>query len=341
MTRRARGLGAGVLVALAGCSAAPQASPSPLPSGPGWSVRSVTHIGSRLGAPVVTGDLVWIAEMAAGSISGVSVSDGHIVRAVSIGNPQTLVDQGCGASSVHAIPIGTIDIRRCDLPSAMAAAGGTLWVTRNDTRQLLPLIAANGQRKPPIPVDAEPFGLDAGAAGIWMTDYQHDQLLRIDPAAGKVVATIAMPNGPTGVAVGSDDVWVACARAGALVRVDPATNKVTSQVEVGSSAVPVLIAFGSVWVRAEKAVKLTRVDEKSGAVVGSVALKPGEGRDGLDQLAADATGIWVGGMAIHHYSATTMTEDRTIGLDAVALAYDRGTLWAADILGSLVQIRVS
>jgi DNA-binding beta-propeller fold protein YncE len=305
-------------------------------------VEAVIPVSSSMGAPVLAGALVWVPNMADGTISAIDIAQERVTRTIRIGNPQTLVAQHCGTGSVHSTPHGSFDIRRCDTPSAAAYGDGSLWVTQNDRRAILRLDAVSGRRQATIPVDIEPFGLAAGAAGVWVSDFQHNTLVRIDPHSNAVVATIAnLPGGPTGLALDQGSVWVACARALVVARVDTTTNRVVAQVGVGKSPLPVVVAFGSVWVRSEEAETLSRIDPTANQVVATIAVGPSQGRDGLDQMGVDQSGLWLSGLHIAHVAAATNQPDRTLALDGVALDYRAGRLWVSGILGTLTRVRVS
>jgi DNA-binding beta-propeller fold protein YncE len=331
-------------LALGGCSstASPQTSKSPLPSGTGWKVETVIPVSSSVGAPVLAGGRVWVPNMAVGTISAIDSSLGRVVRTIPIGNPKSLVAQGCGTSSVHATPHGSFDIRRCDTPSAAAYGDGSLWVTQNDHRAVLRLDPVSGRRLAVIPIGIEPFGLAVGATGVWVTDFQHNTLVQIDPRSNAVAATIPdLPGGPSGLVVGPGSVWVACARAGVVARVDPITYRVVAQVGVAKSPLPVAIAFGSVWVRSEEAHTLARIDPVTDQVEATIDVAPSQGRDGLDQMGVDQTGLWLSGLRITHIEAATNRQDRALAVDGVALDYSAGSLWVSGILGTLSRVRVS
>lgn len=331
------------LLAIAACSTstAPQAASSALPSGPGWKVENAISIGGTVGAPVAAGGLTWVPDMAAGKISAVDAGRGRVVHSITIGDPHTLVAQGCGTLSVHSTPHGSFFIRRCDLPSAMAYDGSSLWVTANDKRAVLRLDPTSGRVLDSIPVDVEAFGMAVGGAGVWVTDYQDGSAVHIDRSTGKVLARVTnLPPGPSGVVVGSDAVWITCARAELVVRVDPVTNRVVAEVPVGRSPLPVTLAFGSAWVRSEESDTLTRIDPATNQVLATIPVGSPEGRDGLDQFAVDHTGLWLSGFRLEHVDAATNRVDRTLTYDGVALDYASGSLLATDVLGTLSRIRV-
>jgi DNA-binding beta-propeller fold protein YncE len=295
-----------------------------------------------VGAPVVAGKLVWVPNMADGTISAIDIAHDFVARTLPIGNPQALVAQGCGASSVHSVPHGSFDIRRCDVPSAVAYGSGSLWALQNDRRAVLRLDAVSGRRLAQIPLGIEPFGLAADAVGVWVTDFQHDALVRIDPRTNAIVATITnLPPGPSGLGVGPGSVWVACARAGVVARVDATANRVVAQVHVDKTPLPVALAFGSVWVRSEEAHTLARIDTRTNEVVATIDVAPSQGRDGLDQMGVDQSGLWLSGLRITHVSAAANRQDRALAIDGVALDYRASTMWVAGILGTLSRVQVS
>ncbi len=341
--RRSAGVAAAglLLAACSGSSPGPYSNPYPMPSGPGWRVTAVTQVAPREGAPVVAGRLVWVPDMSGGEVVAVDVRSGAVQRRVRVGDPGVLLRQGCGTSSVHATPHGSFDIRRCDVPNAIAYDGKSLWLPLNDARVLVRLDPVSGRNLATIPLGVEAFGVAAGPTGIWVTDFQHDSVVHFAGNGAEAASITNLPPGPSGVAVGSDAVWIACARAGSIVRVDPSTNKVVAEVPLFKSPLAVTIAFGSVWVRSEEGDILTRIDPATNAVLANIPVGAAEGLDGLDQFGVDATGLWLGGLQIAHVSATTNTIDRKLSIDGEALDYGAGYLWAVGLIGRLTRVAVS
>ena len=305
----------------------------------------MTHVAPREGTPVVANQLVWVPSMSGGSVIAVDVGNARVVRTVRVGDPGNLLRQGCGTSSVHATPHGSFDIRRCDVPNAIAFDGKSLWVTVNDGRALLWLDPVTGANRGTFPLGVEGFGLGVGDSGVWVTDFQHDSVVHFEFGGGSsqpLVTTITgLPPGPAGIAVGPDAVWVTCARAGSIVRIDPRTNAVVATVPLFKSPLAVTVAFGSVWARSEEGDILTRIDPTSNAIQANITVGAAEGLDGLDQFAVDQTGLWLGGLQIAHVSAATNSIDRKLTVDGEALDYGAGYLWAVGLLGNLTRIKVS
>jgi streptogramin lyase len=111
-------------------------------------------------------------------------------------------------------------------------------------------------------------------------------------------------------------------------------------VGVAKSPLPVTIAFGSVWVRSEEAHTLARIDPITNQVEATIDVAPSQGRDGLDQMGVDQSGLWLSGLRITHIEASTNRQDRALTLDGVALDYSGGRIWASGILGTLSRVKV-
>ena len=60
-----------------------------------------------------------------------------------------------------------------------------------------------------IPLDSAPTGIAVGAGAVWVTSQQTGELLRVDPADDRPSQAIAIGQSPDGVAVGAGSVWVA------------------------------------------------------------------------------------------------------------------------------------
>src|SRR5258708_36270310 len=203
-------------VLLAACSSSSSCSCTKryaMPSGPDWRVTAVTHVAPRAGVPVVANRMVWVPDMSGGKVVAVDVRTGVIQRTVRVGDPGVLLRQGCGTSSVHATPHGSFDIRRCDVPNAIAYDGKSLWLPLNDARVLVRLDPLSRQNLATIPLGIEAFCVAPAPTPIWVTDFQHDSVVHFAGNGAEAGSIAHLPPGPSGIAVGSDAIWVACDRA--------------------------------------------------------------------------------------------------------------------------------
>jgi YVTN family beta-propeller protein len=331
-----------VLVAgVSGCSFVLQrAEPAPSPTPAGGIVATIP-LSTTPGSPVVGAGSVWVPNMADGTLSRVDPQSNRVVSTIGVGDPGRLLAAGCGASSVHAVPPGSYDVRRCDIPSGVAVGGGSAWVTRNDAVAISDVDLATNELRPPIPIGVEAWGIAASPDAVWVSDFEDDAIVHVDPFSRSVVATLrGLAHGPTGVAIGVGGVWVANSRAASVTRIDPVSNTVTAVIPVQAWPLSIAIGFGSVWVRNDRANSVSRIDPISNTVVATIPVRAKEGRDGVDSMGVDATGIWVSGLAIVHVNARTNAVDMVLPQDGVAVDFGAGSLWVTRLLGDVVRVAV-
>ena len=335
------------LTALTGCTGGSTAV-SPTPSG---RADGAIDVGRDSTAVALGAGRAWVGNSGDGTLSVINVASGRVTRTIRIGDTGVLQGRSCAPGTVHSAPDGSYSVRRCDLPSAVVFAAGSVWVTKDDDPALLELDPATYAVKTRIKLDLHPFLMTAGGGAIWITDYENSALSRVDIASRKVVTTLRdLRPGPSGVAAGPEGVWTANRRAYAATHVDPATNEVVAVVpvggtpeevpSVGGSPLAVAVADGSAWIKNEYAGTVSRIDPATNRVVANIPVGPKEGRDGVDTLAVDGPYIWVTGMRIQRIDSRTNTVDRTLEEDAstIAVAAD-GSLWVTDIAGRVRHLR--
>jgi virginiamycin B lyase len=311
-------------------------------------VLATIRVGARPATPLIGAGAVWVPNTGDGTISKIDPATNRVVKTIRIGDAQALYHTRCEPyGSVHSFMGPTFTVRRCDLPSAVAAANGLLWATQNATRAIVGLDPSDGHQVRAVPLGVTPLEL-AGANGmVWVTSYQDETVQRVDPATGTVVATIAQfGQGPAGVAIGPQAVWVTNSRAGTVLRIDPTTNQVTATITMPCpapctyGAVPLAISAGpdAVWVRNEGIATLTRIDPRTNAVVSSVDVDAFYGRDGVDAIAIAPSGVWLSGLSLQRIDPVTGKPVTKLPQTGITLAYGYGSLWITDILGRILRI---
>ena len=131
-------------------------------------------------------------------------------------------------------------------PAAIAASDGGAWVA-DDADNTVTRIDAGGVATGPLPVGKGASGIAVGAGAVWVANTLDDTVTRIDPATGETKATIPVGAGPRGLAVGLGAVWVADSRGADVSRIDPRTDRVQT-IPVGGSPEGVAVDAGRVWV---------------------------------------------------------------------------------------------
>ncbi len=308
---------------LAACT--PSQSP---PTGP---VLASMAVGSRAGTPAVGLGAVWIPNTGDGTVSKIDPALNRTVATFRVGDAYPFYQRVC---------------RRCDLPSSVATGNGLLWVTKNDTNEILALDPKDGRQVASIPIGVVPFELRANDQALWVTSYDDNVVVRIDVRSRTVVQTIAKLGGPSGLWLDGDTVWVAISRAATVARIDARTNQVVATIPVPCSQscwstptpLPVAVANGAVWVRNEGIGTLSKIDPATNTVAATVDVNGFNGRSGQDAIAVSPTGIWLGGVTVEEIDPKTNRVVKTIDQPGITLAYGYGSLWVTDMLGRVVRI---
>ena len=315
------------------------------PTGP---VLATIAVGARPGTPVIGAGAVWVPNTGDGTVSRIDPSTNRNVATLRIGDAPSFYHSTCEASgSVHSFMGTTFNVRRCDLPSALAVAGQVLWAAANDQQALVGFDTATGRRVATIPLDQTPFELAADHDSVWVTSYWDDTIQRVELATKRVVLTLHEPGqGPSGIAIGPDAVWIANSRAGTVVRIDPRTNQVAATISlpcrepcpIGPTPLPIVVTSTGVWVRNEASGTLSRIDPDNNTVSATVDVQAAYGRAGLDAIAATPSAIWLSGIKVQRVDPTSATLTGNVDVTGISLAYGYGSLWVTDILGRVLRI---
>jgi len=332
-------LGAAVAAALVACSNATS------PIGP---LLATVAVGARPGTPAIGAGAVWVPNTGDGTISRIDPATNRNVATLRVGDAPAFYHGTCEASgSVHSFMGTTFNVRRCDLPSALAVAGQMLWAAANDQQALVGFDAATGKRVDTIPLGQTPFELAADRDSVWVTSYWDDTIQRVELATKSVVLTLREPGqGPSGVAIGPDAVWIANSRAGTVVRIDPRTNQVAATISlpcrepcpIGPTPLPIVVTNSGVWVRNEASGTLSRIDPGTNTVSATIDVQAAYGRAGLDAIAATPSEIWLSGIKLQRVDPRSATMTGSVDVTGISLAYGYGSLWVTDILGRVLRI---
>lgn len=330
-----------LLTVLAGCQAGNSAGPSQAPgSSSGPRLVATLNVGSRPGTPVLGGGYVWVPNTADGTVSKIDPRTNRVVATLKVGDPAMLLAAGCGAPTVHSFPVGSFDVRLCDVPSALAFFDGTLWAAGNGDGRIIRIDPRTDRVRAEIQVgDLLAFGLAGGPSGLWAADYVHDTLVQIDSGANRVVRTLrGVGLGPAGLLVTGDAVWVALSREEAVARLDPATGAVVARIQVGQRPLAMAGTPGAVWVRNEKSSSLSRLDPASNSVAATVPIGFFMGRDGQDGIAAAKGLVWAGGVELNGVDPARNEVSARFSHIAIALAGEGQSLWTTDVANTVSRI---
>jgi DNA-binding beta-propeller fold protein YncE len=271
-----------------------------------------------------------------------------VVATVHVGDAASFYQRKCAEQgSVHSFMGTTFNVRRCDLPSAVGAGAGAVWVTQNDVQAIARIDPQSNRITAVAPVGVVPFEVAVTAGAVWVTSYQDDAIVRVDPQTRKVVASIRQPGqGPSGIAVGSA-VWVTDSRAGTVTRIDRDSNAVTAVIPLacraacaeGPKPLAIAVTDGAVWVRNEGDATVARINPATNQVVATMDVDAFYGRDGVDAIAVTPGGVWLTGIQLQLIDPHANRVVSRIDLTGITLAWGNGSLWVTDILGRMARIQ--
>jgi virginiamycin B lyase len=224
------------------------------------------------------GSSVTLTSIPVDSPAGIAIGDGQVVVASYERDRVTSLDLETAA------PGRPVDAG--EGPSALAFAGGSLWVAQTDVGRIA-RIDAGERRVVGNPVEfpaADGDSLEAGEGAVWAADSGEGTVGRIDPATGKLAARVRVPGGVSGdLAAGAGAVWAVNAEQATVTRIDPATNRVAGEpIEVGESFEDafdgaVAVGEGAVWASSPEDDTVVRIDPASGEVTRTVRVPSGVG----------------------------------------------------------------
>lgn len=188
-------------------------------------------------------------------------------------------------------------------PCGVAVAFGSVWVSVNDTAELVRIDPAKGAVAQRFPLSDKPCEILATKEALWVVT-QSGVVDRVDPKTGRVTASV-----PTGFASyeaveAFGSVWVSNRNAQSLTRIDPATNAPTTLDLPGVNAGGIAATNNALWVGDDTtgSSSVARVDPRSLTVT---KVEVGGNRPGY--VAASADRVFVSRVK----SGTVTTVDAT------------------------------
>jgi YVTN family beta-propeller protein len=134
-----------------------------------------------------------------------------------------------------------------NLPSAIAAGAGSVWVT-NSSDGTVTRIDSTTLVPKTIPVGHSPSGVAVNAAGAWIANAGDNTVVRVDTGTNAVTGTTPVGDGPTAVFATPTALWVANGRDGTVMRLDPRTGEVNKTIRLGGTPTAFATAAGQIWV---------------------------------------------------------------------------------------------
>jgi DNA-binding beta-propeller fold protein YncE len=216
-------------------------------------------------------------------------------------------------------------------PSAIAVAGGTVWVADDERDVVWRLDEETGEPiRDPVPVPGDSVALDVSEGGdvVWLA-HSGGSLTRIDVRTARVqTLSVEGLEALVSLAVAEQAVWLGDIAAGVIVAVDRDTGEVGDPIAVPDGVVRLAVADDTVWVtNLERTV--TPIDVTSGRVG-----RPVEVGTAPIGLAVAAGRLWVANSEDDSVSRIDLKTRRPVGDpihvgDApVALAAAGDVVWA-------------
>ena len=314
-------------------------------SGP---LQATITVGGRAGTPAPGAGAVWIPNTGEGTVSKIDPATNRVSATIRIGDAEAFYHNVCeGYGSVHSFMVTTFNVRRCDLPSAVAANGQDVWAAKNDSNEVVQIDPRSNRVSQKVPIGALPFNLLLTRDALWVTSYVDDAIVRVDPASGRVVTTIKVPgNGPTGMVDAGGFMWVANSRAGSLSRIDPQKNTIEQTTPImcpstclaGSEPLAVATTGPAVWVRNVGNGTVARVNARSARVEAMVEVDSFYGRDGQDAMAVTPSALWLSGISLQRVDPASNRVSRVTAEGGVTVAAGFDSLWVTDTVGHILRL---
>jgi streptogramin lyase len=201
--------------------------------------------------------------------------------------PPEFVELPPPADLGHQLVAHTPDIRPCDL----TATEGSVWVSLPDDRALAEIDPATGMVIRTAPLEISPCSITYSAGSLWAAsgDDLTSELVRVDPATGATLALIDLPLATAIFAMADavdGGVWALDRVNGTIVPIDPATNQAGAVIELGYGASDMALLEGVAWVSADLADELIRIE----VATGEIERIPAEFVNG--GVTIDERGVW-------------------------------------------------
>jgi virginiamycin B lyase len=329
-----------MVVSVCGCTSSPTASSEPR--------QATITVGARAGTPAAGAGSVWVPNTGDGTVSRIDPSSNRVIASIKIGEATSFYHDVCEPyGSVHSFMVTTFNVRRCDLPSAVAAGARSVWAAKNDTNAIVQIDPASNRIVKTVPIQVVPFSMLVTDDAVWITSYEDDAIVRVDPAGASVAAVIRRPGqGPTGLASSSGFLWVANSRGASVSRINPKTNAVDQTVPITCPSTclagpePLAIASTSqaIWVRNVGNGTLARIDTDTIRVSALIDVESFYGRDGQDAIGVTSSAVWLSGISLERVDPESNRVARIPTEGGITLTVGFDSLWVTDTVGHIVRL---
>ena len=235
------------------------------------------HVGAGPGRIVAGFGSLWVVDDLDNTISRIDVANGDVETIPVDADPTAIAVAG---GFVWVACTGTRSVDRIDPradkltqrtpvgfgSSAIAVSPGALWVTDRLDDRVTEIDSTTGMVRRTLGAGPTPSDIVYGFGALWIANESSSTISRLDPAT-RVRREIPVGNGPESIAIGDGSVWVANSLDGTVWRVDPQSDVVQSVIGVGSGPSSVLAHGNAVWVADSYGDQIVRIDPRTNTIV--------------------------------------------------------------------------
>ncbi len=254
-------------------------------------------------------------------------------------------------SSLSALPANSVGIIAADgslhdavivgpNPSAVAYAGGTVWVTSSTDRRVARVDVRTHRVVETIPVGLAPDAVAVTAHDAWVVNTGDGTVSRINTDVDAVVQTIAVGTLPSAIAAGPSGVWVANRGDDTIQRIDPATGVAGRPIGVGGRPDGIAVGEHAIWVANSADGSVNEIDPGSGQdVSGPIAVGSGPGA-----IAVTGDAVWVANtddQSVNRLDPRTRTVVARVlvGDGPISITFAKGRVWVGNAYdGTVTEI---
>jgi outer membrane protein assembly factor BamB len=305
---------------------------------------ATVKVGQTPGPVTLGGQWAFVANMSDGTVTQIERKSGKAVATIAVADPKVLRAQGCAPDSVHAYYSGSWGWRLCDTPYAIGWDGSSLWALDNGNQQLVRIDPSTHKTAEHVALPGMGWSVAFGDGKGWVSGWNDHSLYVVDLATRKLADVVTdLDHGPAMLADGAGAVWVICVRGtngvGHLDRVNPATDKVTDRYDIEWFSTAVVTVNDAVYVRGTYGGDISRINASTGTLEWT---QPGPGfigRQGIDELGASSSGIWLSGPTTARIDpATGQIADRITSPSSSVTAAEN-EVWLMQLTGSAAEFK--